>query len=117
MVVSRSSRIVREPLMVPDHFVDDEAQEFFRELGIELRLCRKVSQPGDLALLAAGIGGGQAVRSLVPADSLGHLEALGEHVDQRRIDIVDALAVSVEQVVSHTRTLCWFGAPFAGVDR
>ena len=107
-------RLVREPFVVADHLVDDEAQEFLRKLGIELRLCRQLSQPRDLTLLAAGVGGGQVVQRLVAANRLRHLETLGEHVDQRRIDIVDALAISVQQFVGHPRTLSLVRSAFCG---
>ncbi len=79
-----------------DHFLDDEAQELLGELGIELGICRQLPQPGDLPLLAARIGGGQAVLGLVGADRLGDAEALGEDVDQRGVDIVDAGAEAGE---------------------
>ena len=106
---------MRKLFVVTNDLVDDEAQEFFRKFGIELRLRRQMAQPGDLAFLAAGIGGGQAVRRLVQSHRLRHLEPLGEHVDQSRIDIVDALAISVQQFVSHPHTLSLVRAPFAGM--
>ena len=80
--------------MVADHFVDDETQEFLAEVGIELRVLGQFAQPGDLALFPAGIGRGQGVGGLVGANRLGDAEAFGQHVDQRRIDIVDARAVA-----------------------
>lgn len=78
--------------MVPDHFVDDEAKEFFGKLGIEIGLLRQLSQPRDLARLAVGIGRGQGGSGLVFADCLRDPEPFGEHMDDRGIDIVDALA-------------------------
>ena len=86
-----------------DHLVDDEAQELLGEFGIELRLFGQMAQPVDLALFAARIGGGQAAGRLVPADRLRHLEPFGEQMDQRGIDIVDALAIPVQYVVGHGR--------------
>jgi hypothetical protein len=37
---------------MPDHFVDDEAQELLREIGIQLRRFGESSQPLDLLGLA-----------------------------------------------------------------
>ncbi len=87
--------------MVADHLVDDEAQEFLAEFGIELGVFGEAAQAGDLALLATRIGGGQPAGRLVPADRLGHLEPLGEQMDERGIDIVDALAIALQHVVAH----------------
>ena len=38
--------------MMPDHLVDDEPQELFRELRVQLRLFGQPPEPGDLRLLA-----------------------------------------------------------------
>src|SRR5690606_6711688 len=66
------------------------------ELGIEMRLLRDRPQPGDLLTLASGVRGWHPARRLEPADRLGGLEPLGEQVDERRIDVVDALPVAPE---------------------
>ncbi len=84
-----------------NHLVDDEAQEFLGKFGVEIGIARQRTQPGDLRLLPARIGGGQVVLRLVPADRLRHLEPLGEQEDQRRIDIVDALAEALQRRVGH----------------
>ena len=39
------------------------------------------------------------------SDRFRDLEPFGKHVDHRCIDIVDALPISVKEVVSHARTL------------
>ena len=44
----------------------------------------------DLLLLALGVGGRQAGLRLVAADGLGDLEALGQQVHERGVDVVDA---------------------------
>ena len=95
--------------MVPDDFLDDEAQEFLGKLWIELRSLGQRAQAGDLAFLAAGIGSGQAVHGLVGAHGLGDAEALGQDVDQRGVDVVDRGAKSGEHrigrgVFGHRRT-------------
>ena len=51
---SVSGVIVRQPLVVADHFVDDEAQEFLREFRIELRIRRPLPSG---ACLSSGKGG------------------------------------------------------------
>ena len=91
--------------VVADHLVDDEAQEFLAEFGIEIGLARQRAQPFDLPRLAVGIGGGQVDLRLELADRLRHLEPFGEHIDERRVDIVDALTVAAELIV-HSRLLC-----------
>src|SRR3546814_10045283 len=63
----------------------------------------------DLALFAARISGGQAFARLQFADRLGHLEPLGEHIDERRVDIVDALAVAAQLVVHGSAAPLFFG--------
>src|SRR3546814_14494227 len=63
----------------------------------------------DLALFAARISGGQAFARLQFADRLGHLEPLGEHIDERRVDIVAALAVAAKLVVHGSAAPHFFG--------
>src|ERR1700712_2819343 len=46
-------------LVMPDHLVDDEAQEFLAELRVELRVRGQSAQSLDLPFLAAGIRRGQ----------------------------------------------------------
>ena len=81
---------------MPDHLVDDEAQELFGELGIEVGFFGQLAQAGDLAVLAAGIGRGQRVFGLVAAHRLGGAEPFGEDMDQRRVEVVDAAAEAGE---------------------
>ncbi len=84
------SGFVLRPLVVADHFVDDEADELFAEIRIQIGLFRKLAQAHDLSLLAAGVRGGQVVPGLVGADGLGDPKAFRQHVDQGGVDIVDA---------------------------
>ena len=58
-------------LVMADHLINNEAQEFLAELGIEIRIPGQAAQPRDLGFLAAGIGRRQAARRLVAADRLG----------------------------------------------
>jgi octaprenyl-diphosphate synthase len=91
--------------MMADHFVDDEAQEFFGEVGIELCILRQFAQAGNLAIFARGIGSGQAGLRLVTPHCLRHLKPFGEHEDQSRVDIVDALAIMLQLQIGHTDLL------------
>ncbi len=101
--------------MMADHLVDDEAQEFLAEFGVELGFGGEPAQPRDLRRFARGIGGGQVVGGLVATDRLRHLEAFGEQVDQGGIDIVDALAITVQRFVGHRPPPCTVHlAPFCG---
>ena len=79
-------------LVVADHLVDDEAQELLAELRVEIGLFRQRPQPRDLSEFAIGIGGRQGCARLVLADRLRDPEPFGQHVDDRGVDIVDALA-------------------------
>ena len=89
------------PLMMPDHFVDNEPQKLLGKIGVELRIPRQLSQPCDLTLFTPRIGGGQAVRGFIPPHRLRYFEPLGQHEDQRRIDIVDAVTILVQLRVGH----------------
>ena len=82
-----------------DHLIDDEAQEFFREVGVEIGIRRKLAQAADLPFFPAGIGGRQGVRRLIFADRLRDLEALGEHEHEGGVNVVDALAIPLQSVV------------------
>lgn len=88
-------------LMVADHLVDDEAQEFLGEVWVEMCGFGQTAQPCNLFTLAPRIGGRQAGIGLVPAHRLRHLEAFGQQEDERRIDIVDALPISPKRLVNH----------------
>jgi octaprenyl-diphosphate synthase len=63
--------------VVANHFVDDEAQEFFGEFGVEIGVAGQLAQAGYLLF----------------THRLGHLESLCQHEHQRRIYIVDAFAI------------------------
>ncbi len=112
----RSTRSgLAKPLVMPDHFVDNEPEKFFGEFGIEIGFRRQSPQPRDLGLLAPRIGGRHSGRGLVLADCLRHLEPFGEQEDERRIDIVDALPIACERVVGHA-PLPHALSPSAGAD-
>lgn len=78
--------------MVPDDFVDDEAKKLLAEFGIEVGFLGQLSKPRDLARFAVGIRRGEGGFRLVFAYRLGDPEPFSEHVNDRGIDVVDALA-------------------------
>ena len=79
--------------MVANNLIDDEAQELLAEFGIKIGFLRKLAQPRDLAFLARWIGGGKGDLRFVLAHCLRDAKALGQHMNERRVDIVDALAI------------------------
>ena len=88
--------------MMPDHFIDNEAQELLGEIRIELRIPCQLPQPRDLTLFTPRIGRRQSVRRFIPPHRLRHFEPLGEHENQRRIDIIDTVAIMLQLRVGHT---------------
>ena len=80
--------------MMADHFVDDEAQEFFGEIGVEFGIVGQLAQALYLPVLARRVGGRERGAGFILADSLGDLEPLSQHEYQRGIDIVDGIAIS-----------------------
>ncbi len=88
-----------------DHFVDNEAEELFGEFGIKSGVCGQLAQSGNLPFFASRISGGELGLGLVAPDRLRDFEPLGEHVDERGIDIVDARAELGEGVVGHSSHL------------
>ncbi len=103
--MAKTSGAIPHAFVVADDLVDHEAQELFGEIRVEPRRLGERPQAGDLLGLARGVGRGQAGGRLVAPDRLGDLEPLGEQEDQRRVDIVDALAKFVELRVGHCRLL------------
>lgn len=89
--------------MVADHLIDDEAQELLGKFRVKIGFLGKFPQARDLPRLALGIGRGQGGSGLVFAHGLGDAEALGQHVDERCINIVDALAIGGEHRVGRLR--------------
>jgi hypothetical protein len=87
--------------MMADHFIDDEPQEFFCKIGIELCVFGELTEPGNLGGLAARIAGGKSCVSFVAPHRLCDLEPFGEHEDQRGVDIVDAVTILVQLRIGH----------------
>ena len=80
--------------MVPNDFIDDEADEFFPEFWVEIGFSGKISQPGDLLFFTAGIGRRQVRLSLVLPDRLGDPETFGKNMHEGGVDIVNGSPVS-----------------------
>ncbi|CAM5241411.1 hypothetical protein SANTM175S_09681 [Streptomyces antimycoticus] len=77
--------------LVPDDLGDDEVEQLLGEAGVELGALGELPQPDDLARLTGRVGRRQPVGGLEVADLLGAFEALGEHMDHGRVDVVDAV--------------------------
>ena len=81
----------------PNRFVmsndltNDKGQELFGKVGIEFADCRKMPQTADLLGFPPGIAREQSVPGLQFADRMGTSEPLRQHVDDRGIDIIDAV--------------------------
>ncbi len=76
--------------MVADDFVDDEVEELLGEGRIEIGLCGEFAESGDLTRLARCIGGRHVVLGFEASDPLGAFEPFRKHVNEGRIDVVDA---------------------------
>lgn len=72
-----------------DHFVDDKAQELFRELRIESSLLRQAPKSKNLRLLASRVARRQPRLRLVLTDGHRRLETFGEQMNDGRVEIVD----------------------------
>lgn len=82
----------RDLFVVMDDLGNDEVEDLLREDRVQPRGSGEASQPGQLLLLAAGIGGRQAEICLEMTDPLGAPEAFGQQVDQGGVEVVDARA-------------------------
>ena len=79
--------------VMPDHFLMTKFRNFSAKSGSRCASVGQLAKARDLLLLARRVGRRQTVLGLEHADRLGAAEALGQHVDQRRVDIVDRGAV------------------------
>src|SRR5690606_31189670 len=76
-------------LVVADNLLDDEAQELLRKDRVETCLLRERPKPCVLTTLTLRIGARRAEIGLDVPHLLGAPEPLGEHVDERGVDVVD----------------------------
>jgi hypothetical protein len=86
LVVSNPNRFV-----LANDFTNDKGQELLGKVWVEFADRREMPQTADLLGFSAGIARGQSVLRLQFADSAGTPEPLRQHVDDRGIDIVDAV--------------------------
>ncbi len=78
--------------MVPDHFIDNEAQEFFAEFGVQVSFRCQGAKSLDLPRFTLGIGRRKRSLRLILANSLGYAKSLCQNVNQRGIDVIDTAA-------------------------
>src|SRR5262249_2137498 len=83
---------VADRFVVADDFGDNEVDELFREGRIELGVLGERLEPLDHDLFALRIARRQTGRGLQLAHPARAAEALGEEIDQRGVDVVDAVA-------------------------
>jgi hypothetical protein len=74
-----------------DDFMNDEGQEFLGKVWVEFADRSETPQTTYLLGFPAGIARGQSVPGLQFADRVGTSEPLRQHVDDRSIDIIDAI--------------------------
>jgi hypothetical protein len=98
--------LIPDLLVMADDLVDNEAQKLFGKVGIELCFMRQLPEPFDLLFFTRRISRGQAGRCFIFAHCLRHFEALGEHENERSIDIVNAASKSRKgQIFIHVTAL------------
>src|SRR5215470_20116403 len=96
MEPSPSLLLLPDSFVMSDDFGHDEREKLLGKVRIELCHLRQRSQPVDLVGLASRIGGRKPAARLEFADGLGALEPLREEVNERGIDIVDAVAKALQ---------------------
>ncbi len=102
--VYKELRFVPDPLMVSDHLIDNEPQEFLTEFRIKIGITGELPQARNLFLFAGRISRRKVIFGFIFTNGLSYLEPFGEHENQRGIDIVDALAILL-QLFIHARRL------------
>ena len=78
--------------VMPDHFLDDKAQELLREIRVELGGLGQGAKACNLYLFTSRIGRRHAVLGFIFPHCLGAFEPFRQQVHQRCIDIVDAVS-------------------------
>jgi hypothetical protein len=77
--------------VLANDFMNDKGQELLGKVWVEFADRREMPQAAYLLGFSAGIARGQSVLRLQFADSAGTSEPLCQHVDDRGIDIIDAV--------------------------
>jgi hypothetical protein len=90
---------VPDLLVMPDHLIYDETQEFLGEIRVQLRIAGELAEAVDLPFFACRVGRGERRFCLILAYRLRDLEPFGKHEHQSSVDIVDAVAVSGKNII------------------
>jgi hypothetical protein len=77
--------------MMPNDFTNDQGQELLGKVWVEFADSREMPQTAGLLGFPSGVARGQSVLGLQFADRVGTPEPLCQHVDDRGIDIIDAI--------------------------
>ena len=91
--------------VMADDLGHDEREPLLRELGVEVGIDGERTQARELLLLTSGVGCRHPVLRLQLADLLGRTEPLGEQIDQRRVDVVDAAAQTAQRRVGSSESV------------
>jgi hypothetical protein len=77
--------------VLPNDFMNDKGQEVLGKVWVKFADLREMPQTTELLGFSVGIARGQSVPRLQFADSAGTPKPLRQHVNDRGIDIVDAV--------------------------
>jgi hypothetical protein len=77
--------------VLPNDFTNDKGQELLGKVWVEFADRREMPQTADLLGFPPGIAREQSVPGLQFADRMGTSEPLRQHVDDRGIDVIDAV--------------------------
>src|SRR5689334_6847772 len=83
-------------LVVANNFLDNEIEKLLGEIRIEFGAMRQHAQTRDLSGLTVGIRGRQAFDGFQLSHRLGAFEAFGQKMNERRVDIIDAVAQGLQ---------------------
>jgi hypothetical protein len=80
-----------EPFVLANNFMNDKGQELFSKVWVKFAVRREMPQTTELIGFSAGIARGRSVLRLQFSHRAGTPKPLLQHVDDRGIDIVDAV--------------------------
>src|SRR5262245_17654549 len=82
----------RNGFVMPDDLSNDEGEELLAKVRVELADSRELTQTAYLLGLSCGIARRKSVLGLQLADCAGAPEPFRQHVDDRGVDVIDAIA-------------------------
>ena len=91
--------------MVADNLMDNEVEEFFRKIGVQMRILGQAAQACDLLRLTRGVCWRELMEGLERANRLGAAKAFRQHGNKSCVNIVDA-AAEVLQGFRGARLIC-----------